>query len=326
MVAACRGAGATIVPQGGNTGLVGGGVPDTSGTQVVLSLGRMRAVREVDPVAGTITVDAGVVLADVQAAAERAGRALPDVRSASEGSCTIGGNPRDQRRRHRGAALRHDARARPRPRGRAARRAGVGRPARPAQGQHRLRPDPALRRLRGHARRDHRRGAAALPGHRRGTPPRGSRCPSVAAAVSLLGVAQQHAGAPPTPTFEIANRQALDLVLAAPARGERPAGGAERVVRPGRARRGRTRTRLDDALEAILGEAVEAGPGHRRGVAGSPAQRSAPLGAARGHLGGAEGRGRDPQARRHPADQPARGLGRGDRPRPWPRRCRESGR
>ena len=51
VVAACAGAGAAVVPQGGNTGLVGGGVPDASGSQVVLSLGRMRRVREVDPVA-----------------------------------------------------------------------------------------------------------------------------------------------------------------------------------------------------------------------------------------------------------------------------------
>src|SRR5689334_22788520 len=74
VVAACHAAGVAIVPQGGNTGLVGGGVPDGSGEQVVLSLGRMRRVRDVDPVAGTITVDAGVVLAEVQAAAADAER------------------------------------------------------------------------------------------------------------------------------------------------------------------------------------------------------------------------------------------------------------
>ncbi|MCW2739164.1 FAD-binding oxidoreductase, partial [Nocardioides sp.] len=91
VVAACRDAGTAIVPQGGNTGLVGGGVPDGSGGQVVVSLGRMRAVRDVDPVAGTVTVDAGVVLADVQAAAERVGRLFP-MSLGSEGSCTIGGN------------------------------------------------------------------------------------------------------------------------------------------------------------------------------------------------------------------------------------------
>jgi len=91
VVGACHRAGVAIVPQGGNTGLVGGGVPDGSGDQVVLSLGRMRAVRDVDPVAGTITVDAGVVLADVQAAAERVDRLFP-MSLGSEGSCTIGGN------------------------------------------------------------------------------------------------------------------------------------------------------------------------------------------------------------------------------------------
>ena len=91
VVAACAGAGVAVVPQGGNTGLVGGGVPDASGSQVVLSLGRMRRVREVDPVAGTVTVDAGVVLADVQAAAEKVDRLFP-MSLGSEGSCTIGGN------------------------------------------------------------------------------------------------------------------------------------------------------------------------------------------------------------------------------------------
>ena len=69
MLSATHAAGVAVVPQGGNTGMSGGAVPDDSGSQVVLSLGRMRAVREVDAVGGTITVEAGCVLADVQAAA-----------------------------------------------------------------------------------------------------------------------------------------------------------------------------------------------------------------------------------------------------------------
>ncbi|HEY9369923.1 FAD-binding oxidoreductase, partial [Streptomyces sp.] len=86
----CAAAGVGVVPQGGNTGLVGGGVPDSGGDQVVLSLGRMRRVREVDPVADTLTVEAGTPLATVQEAAAAAGRLFP-LSLGSEGSCTIGG-------------------------------------------------------------------------------------------------------------------------------------------------------------------------------------------------------------------------------------------
>ncbi|GAA1476974.1 FAD-binding oxidoreductase [Nocardioides aestuarii] len=87
----CHEAGVAVVPHGGGTGLSGGALPDDSGTQVVLSLARMRRVREVDAAGDTLTVDAGVVLADVQAAAEAVDRLFP-LSLASEGSCTIGGN------------------------------------------------------------------------------------------------------------------------------------------------------------------------------------------------------------------------------------------
>ena len=87
----CHGAGVAVVPQGGNTGLSGGSVPDPSGTQIVLSLTRMRAVRDVDTVGDTITVEAGVVLADLQEAAAAAGRLFP-LSLGAEGSCTVGGN------------------------------------------------------------------------------------------------------------------------------------------------------------------------------------------------------------------------------------------
>ncbi|WP_118180784.1 FAD-binding oxidoreductase [Paraburkholderia phosphatilytica] len=80
-----------LVPQGGNTGLAGGATPDTSGAQAVISLRRMNRVREIDPHNNTITVEAGVVLADVQAHADEAGRLFP-LSLAAEGSCTIGGN------------------------------------------------------------------------------------------------------------------------------------------------------------------------------------------------------------------------------------------
>ena len=87
----CREAGVPVVPQGGNTGLCGGAVPDSSGRQVVLSLTRMRRVRELDPANQTITVEAGAVLQAVQEAAAAAGRLFP-LSLGAEGSCTIGGN------------------------------------------------------------------------------------------------------------------------------------------------------------------------------------------------------------------------------------------
>jgi FAD/FMN-containing dehydrogenase len=91
VVRACAAARTAIVPQGGNTGLVCGSVPDASGTQVVLSLTRMNRVRGIDADNLTITVDAGCVLQVVQEAAEAAGLLLP-LSLAAEGSCTIGGN------------------------------------------------------------------------------------------------------------------------------------------------------------------------------------------------------------------------------------------
>jgi len=80
-----------VVPQGGNTGLCGGSIPDGSGTQVVLSLTRMTRIREVDPANETITVEAGVVLQRLQEAAAGAGRLFP-LSLGAQGSCTVGGN------------------------------------------------------------------------------------------------------------------------------------------------------------------------------------------------------------------------------------------
>ncbi|WP_043701325.1 FAD-binding oxidoreductase [Tepidimonas taiwanensis] len=91
VVRACAAHGTPIVPQGGNTGLVVGGVPDGSGTQVVLSLQRLNRVRALDADNLTLTVDAGCVLQVAQQAAEAAGLWLP-LSLAAEGSCTIGGN------------------------------------------------------------------------------------------------------------------------------------------------------------------------------------------------------------------------------------------
>ncbi|TCS39633.1 D-lactate dehydrogenase (cytochrome) [Paucimonas lemoignei] len=80
-----------IVPQGGNTGLVLGSVPDTSGNALVLSLTRLNRIRGIDTVNDTLIAEAGCILKNVQDAAADAGRLFP-LSLASEGSCTIGGN------------------------------------------------------------------------------------------------------------------------------------------------------------------------------------------------------------------------------------------
>ena len=91
VVAACAGARVPVVPQGGRTGLVLGSVPDASGSAIVLSLRRLNRIRQVDPFNRTMTVEAGCILHDVQAAASDAGMLFP-LSLAAEGSCTIGGN------------------------------------------------------------------------------------------------------------------------------------------------------------------------------------------------------------------------------------------
>ena len=91
--AAARAAGnpVSIVPQGGNTGMVVGSTPDATGQQVVLSLQRMNAVRGIDTGNMAVTVEAGCILQNLQDAAENAGFLFP-LSLAAEGSCTIGGN------------------------------------------------------------------------------------------------------------------------------------------------------------------------------------------------------------------------------------------
>jgi FAD/FMN-containing dehydrogenase len=91
VVAKCIAQSVPVQAQGGNTGLCGGSVPFAGGRGVIVSLARMRRVREVDAANNSITVDAGCVLADVQRAAIDAGRYYP-VSLGAEGSCQIGGN------------------------------------------------------------------------------------------------------------------------------------------------------------------------------------------------------------------------------------------
>ena len=90
VVRGCAAHGTPLVAQGGNTGLVGAGVPDASGTQVLLSTTRLNRIRALDRANLTLTAEAGCVLQAVQQAAEEAGLLFP-LSLAAEGSCTIGG-------------------------------------------------------------------------------------------------------------------------------------------------------------------------------------------------------------------------------------------
>ena len=285
VVAACARAGVAVVPQGGNTGLVGGGVPDASGSQVVLSLGRMRRVREVDPVAGTVAVDAGVVLADVQAAAEKVDRLFP-MSLGSEGSCTIGGNISTNAG------------------GTAVLRYGMTREL--VLGLEVVLPDGRVwDGLRG-LRKDNTGydltqlfvgaegtlgvitgcRAAALPGHPAARHGLGGRArPSTPRFPCSPGPAAR--GRAPV---DVRDRQPAGHRPRPrpPARRERPARRAERLVRPGRAAGSASDAGLDEILESLLGEAVEAGTRRRRGDRRQPGAAVGPVGPARGHLRGAK--------------------------------------
>ena len=91
VVGACAKAGVGVVPQGGNTGMCAGAVPDESGTQVILSLGRMNRIRNIDAANYSMEVEAGCILENAQNAARGADR-LFALSLGAEGSCQIGGN------------------------------------------------------------------------------------------------------------------------------------------------------------------------------------------------------------------------------------------
>ena len=91
VIVACREAGVAVVPQGGNTGLCGGAIPDPDGSQVLLSLTRMNRIRSLSAPDHSMVAEAGCTLANLQAAASAAGRFFP-LSLAAEGSCQIGGN------------------------------------------------------------------------------------------------------------------------------------------------------------------------------------------------------------------------------------------
>lgn len=80
-----------VVPQGGNTGLVGGSIPSESGTEIIISMEYMNKVLDIDPINYTMTVEAGCILSAVQVAAFEVNRLFP-LSLGAEGSCQIGGN------------------------------------------------------------------------------------------------------------------------------------------------------------------------------------------------------------------------------------------
>jgi FAD/FMN-containing dehydrogenase len=90
LVALCAGAGVPLVPQGGNTSMVGGATPDASGAAIVLSLRRMNRIRTLDAAAGIAVCEAGVILAALHEAALAAGRRFP-LTLGAKGSATVGG-------------------------------------------------------------------------------------------------------------------------------------------------------------------------------------------------------------------------------------------
>ncbi|SDI59130.1 FAD/FMN-containing dehydrogenase [Propionivibrio dicarboxylicus] len=91
VVRACSAVGVAMVPQGGNTSHCGASIPDNSGQSVLVSLSRLNRIRDLDVPNNTMTVEAGCVLQEIQAAASREGRLFP-LSLAAEGSCQIGGN------------------------------------------------------------------------------------------------------------------------------------------------------------------------------------------------------------------------------------------
>lgn len=91
VVRACGDAGVGVVPQGGNTGLCGGSIPDESGEQVLLSMRRLNKIRKIDALNFSAEVEAGCVLAAIQEAARNQGLMFP-LSLGAEGSCQIGGN------------------------------------------------------------------------------------------------------------------------------------------------------------------------------------------------------------------------------------------
>jgi FAD/FMN-containing dehydrogenase len=266
----CHGERVAVVPQGGNTGLCGGAVPDGSGSQLVLSLGRLRTIRGIDPVDDTITVEAGVVLHDVQEAAAAAGRLFP-LSLGSESSCTVGGN------------LATNAG------GTGVLRYGMMRDL--TLGLEVVLPDgrvwDGLRALRkdntGYNLTQLFVGSegtlgvitAAVLKLFPATPRRATAwiaLSEAAAAVGVLGLLRERAGTALS-AFELMSRQALDMVLAHVPAARDPFAGAHAWYGLVELAAPESDATLEESLEGVLGEAFERGFVEDAVLAGSPAQR-----------------------------------------------------
>ena len=293
VVRVCAEARVPVVPQGGNTSLCGGATPDDAGTAVVVAMGRMNRVRAIDTENGTLTAEAGCPLAAVQAAAHEAGRLFPSrwpPKARPSWAATFPPTPAACR----SPALRQHARTDAGAGSGAALRRDLERPARPAQGQHRLRPETAFHRRRRYARPHHCRNDEALRaadggGHGVGFPchPRARRSgcwahcrpPSALAhrlRTGVRGVARPCPAAHPE-RRPAARRQPWYVLI------ELSSGGDDAELR--------------ERLEGFLGTALEQSQCDDAVVARSEAAGAPALGAARKHLGSAEDRGHQHQAR-----------------------------
>ena len=154
-----------LVPQGGNTGLVGGQTPHHG--EVVVSMRRLDKIREIDPASNTMTCEAGVVLQIAQARAAEVDRLFP-LSLGAEGSCTIGGNLSTNAGGTAALGLWRGARDGARARGRAGGRPDPERTVEAEEGQHRLRSAQPLHRRRRHARHHHRGDAKTVSEAARG--------------------------------------------------------------------------------------------------------------------------------------------------------------
>ncbi len=214
VVRICAEAGLAIVPQGGNTGLVGGGVPPEDRDNIVLALGRMNRIRAIDP--NQLHDDGRGRLHPRQSApgGGRGGPAVP-AEPRRRGQLPDRRQSVDQCRRDRGLALRQHPRADFGHRGGAARRPRLERAQGAAQGQHRLRSETAVHRRRGHARHHHRGDDQTVPEAARGRD-------------RLFGAGADRGCDEPLRPCPRRQRRSIDRVRADPARRPRSGTGAYR--------------------------------------------------------------------------------------------------